>query len=510
MSERGLPPVIGRYRPLGVLGAGGMGVVYKAHDPVIGRMVAIKLVRTDTLDAATRMAYMDRFRIEAQAAGRCMHPAIVAVYDVVTADNDPCIVMEYVEGRPLNQLLRERAGVGIPSGIAATAAMAVPILLQVLDGLGYAHRLGVTHRDIKPANIIVTASGTAKIADFGIARLSEISHASMSLTQAGDMLGTPSYMAPEQLSETDVDHRADLFAVGAVLYEALAGRPPFAGRNMVETIQRLSGSKPASMVAVEAAGAGAFVSVLQRALAKPRSQRFQSAEEFAQALQAAGAQAPPPARTQDDDQATVLWPPVTHGTQAPPARTFATQAGATQTGRWDSGTLLRMERALANYVGPIARVMVAQAAQQATTPDELYQTLARSLQSTADRSAFLRSLGGPRVEPRLDNPTLGPAPAHAANTQAGNAQSGTMQPGATQPGTTQAGGGRIAGDAVAAAQAALAFFVGPIAQMLVRQAAAKAVSPQDFIERVCAHVTKPNEVMALRRRLRAEVEPRLR
>ncbi len=467
-----LPRAIGRYRPVAVLGTGGMGTVYRAHDPVIDRQVAIKVIRTDALEAELRAEYLERFRLEAQAAGRCSHPAIVAVFDFFGEAGNPAIVMEYVAGRTLAEKLRE--------GPAARAALPIAAILgQVLDGLAYAHRLGITHRDIKPANIIVTEAGQAKIADFGIARLAEMAHAG-GLTQAGAMLGTPSYMAPEQLGEEGVDHRADLFAVGAILYEALTGRPPFAGRSAAEAMQRLSGPDAASMVAVEAAGAGAFVPVLQKALAKPRERRFASAEEFAQALAMARASPPPPAAGYET--ATVVRPAPTAA-----ART------------WDPATLQRVERALAQYVGPMARVMVAQAARQAATAEELFQALAHGLQSAADRSAFLRSLGGARVEPRADA-------THGPGTTTGGR--GRIEP--TLSGEPTMGTGAIPAEALAAAQAALAQFMGPIARVLARQAAAQATSPRDFFERLCAHLAKPEETAALRRRLRAEVEPKLR
>jgi eukaryotic-like serine/threonine-protein kinase len=271
MRESTLPTAIGRYRPAGILGRGAMGTVYTARDPAIDRMVAIKVVRTEALDAETRAEFMGRFRLEVQAAARCAHPAIVAVYDFVDAGN-PAIVMELVEGSSLDRILkgpRRRMEV-------------VAILLQVLGGLGYAHGKGITHRDIKPANIIVTPSGQAKIADFGIARLNGVS-----LTQAGAMLGTPSYMAPEQVTGDLVDQRADLFAVGAILYEAFAGRPPFAGETVADTLARLSGPAPAEMAPIEAARAARLVPVLRRALAKEPARRFQSVQEFLTALQEA-------------------------------------------------------------------------------------------------------------------------------------------------------------------------------------------------------------------------------
>lgn len=465
MTAPPLPAQLGRYRPVALLGTGGMGSVYKAHDPLIDRMVAVKVVDNSALTGASRAEYLERFRQEVQAAGRCTHPAIVAVHDFSGESGDPFIVMELVEGRSLKQMLAEPAMRG---GLPA-----VPILLQVLGGLAYAHRLGVTHRDIKPANILITAAGDAKIADFGIARLGATAAAGESvLTQVGSVLGTPGYMAPEQVTGEAVDPRADLFAVGAILYQALTGRTPFAGRSMSETLQRLIGPEPASMVAVEAADRGGFVPVLQRALAKPRAQRFQTAEAFAAALQEASARpcAPMPA---DDGMADtrVLEPPG--------------PAPGSGGGQWDPAMLQRVERALARYVGPMARVLVHQAARQSDSSDALYQALARRLESSADRSAFLRALGGPRVEPTL-GPRRRPEPAVAPATAA------------------------VSAEAMMAAQTALAFHVGPIARMLVRQAASQAASRQDFIELLCAHVTKPDELTALRRRLRADVEPKLR
>ena len=206
MTEPVLPTQLGRYRPTAILGTGAMGLVYRAEDPVIGREVAIKVMRTESLDAETRADYFERFRREVQAAGRCSHAGIVAIYDYAENDGEPFIVMELVEGRSLQRLLRDTA--------ARASLDPVGLMLQVLDALDCAHAFAVVHRDIKPANILVTSSGQAKIADFGIARSSHLT----SMTMTGGMIGTPSYMAPEQVIGQDVDHRADLFAAGAILY----------------------------------------------------------------------------------------------------------------------------------------------------------------------------------------------------------------------------------------------------------------------------------------------------
>ncbi len=457
-----LPATIGRYRPLALLGSGAMGSVYRAHDPLIDRVVAVKVVRTDAVDPAQRQEFFERFRQEVQAAGRCSHPAIVGVYDYVADEGDPSIIMELVEGSSLQQILRDAA--------ARAALQAVPVLLQVLEGLGYAHGQGVIHRDIKPANIIVTPSGQAKIADFGIARLNEAA-----LTLAGAMLGTPHYMAPEQVADDNVDRRADLFAVGAILYEILAGRPPFAGRTMAETILILTGPAEADLRPL--AGEPGYAAVLRRALAKDRSQRFQTADAFAAALQSVA----------DAYQPTVV---------APAAIRTASGLGSigrTAQGRvWDPDLLRRVERQLAASMGPMARNAVARAAENCSSAEELYTTLARGLPNAVDRGAFLRAMGGARVEPTTTSARRHePAPTG-------------------RPSMTVSPSIAIPVEATAAAQSVLTFFVGPIARVLVRDAATKAASAQDFLDQLCSHVSKPDEAAALRRRLRSEVEPQLR
>jgi hypothetical protein len=473
------PLAIGRYQILDIVGSGAMGIVYKAHDPAIGRDVAIKVVRIDADGTQQRAVALDRFRLEVQAAGRCSHPAIVGVYDFLDQSGDPAIVMELVDGTSLHRTMRDPA--------TRVASLLPGVFLQVLEGLGYAHGHGIIHRDIKPANILVTSAGHVKIADFGIARL-----AGTNATMGGAMLGTPSYMAPEQLTDDRVDRRADLFAVGSVLYEILGGKPPFAGRTVSETILRLSSSDPADMAPIIAAGAGRFVPLLQRALATDRVRRFQTADEFAAALQAAssGSRA-----AIEDDGATIVM-------GSPSVRAAA----------FDPPLLQRIELHLARFVGPMARMMVARAAQRVSSPGDLYASLARELPNAADRSLFLRLVGGGRVEPSLggrDRPVRTLAPRTIAPRSMAPA---TMEPRTAAPQTIPPytfAAGAIPSAATAAAQAALVQHVGPIARVLVRDAAAQATSGQDFIDRLCAHVTRPDERAALQRRLRAEVEPKL-
>jgi len=261
---------IGRYEILGTLGKGAMGIVYLARDPLIDRRVALKTLRVD-LDSDIAAEFRERFFREAQAAGRLNHPAIVTVHDV---GEDPdsglvYIAMEYIEGRNLKEILAD--------GGRMAPAEAARITATVAQGLDYAHRMGVVHRDVKQANIMLTADGTAKITDFGVARLE-----SSDLTVEGQFIGTPNYMSPEQITAKPVDGRSDLFSLGVVLYELLTGQRPFAGSTMHEVTMKIVRESPPIPSTVRPGLPAAFNPVVLRCLEKDPDKRFQSASELAE------------------------------------------------------------------------------------------------------------------------------------------------------------------------------------------------------------------------------------
>jgi eukaryotic-like serine/threonine-protein kinase len=267
------PEKIGKYEIQGELGEGGMGVVYKGFDRAIARNVAIKAINKASVDAQELKYILERFRVEAQAVGRLAHPRIVQIYDYGEDDETAYIVMELINGKTLRQHLAQEASYEIRE--------IGEIIDQVLQGLGHAHSEGVIHRDIKPGNIMINSDGRIKISDFGIARID-----SSNLTQVGEILGTPYYMAPEQFIGAAVDRPADLYSVGVIAYELLTGRKPFAGKNY-EVMQQVLNEFPADPSQLNPALSPLMDRVLQKALAKKPGDRFQSAREFAEAFREA-------------------------------------------------------------------------------------------------------------------------------------------------------------------------------------------------------------------------------
>lgn len=268
------PEKLGKYQIRATLGRGAMGVVYEGFDPLIERTVALKTIRKDLLDHDQLDEILSRFKREAQAAGRLNHPSIVTVYEYGEEGDIAYIAMEYVRGRELKEFLdkNKRFSLGV----------IVKIMTQLLDALAYSHKHGVVHRDVKPANIIVLKDGRVKVTDFGIAHIE-----SSSLTQFGDVLGTPSYMSPEQFTGETVDARSDLFSAGVILYHMMTGEKPFPGKAMTTIMHRVINAVPIKPSELNFKVPSVLDDLVVKALAKRPADRFQSAGEFARALVAA-------------------------------------------------------------------------------------------------------------------------------------------------------------------------------------------------------------------------------
>ncbi|HTD23784.1 MAG TPA: serine/threonine-protein kinase [Terriglobales bacterium] len=260
---------LGRYEILAELGRGAMGTVYQARDPRIDRMVALKIISISGASASEEVEYRRRFYREAQAAGKLAHPGIVTIYDVGEdpVTQTPFIVMEYIAGTTLESIAHEQR---------PPIAITLDLVKQVAEALHYAHSQGIIHRDIKPANIIVTNDWRAKITDFGVAKL-----AVADFTVAGQVLGTPTFMAPEQLSGHPVDGRSDLFSLGIILYIMLGGVKPFIGGTLSEVMFKVVNNEPAPVTQHNSTLSPDFDYVIGRALAKFPQNRYQSGREFA-------------------------------------------------------------------------------------------------------------------------------------------------------------------------------------------------------------------------------------
>jgi serine/threonine-protein kinase len=267
------PKRIGKYQIQEVLGRGAMGVVYKGYDRGIARGVAIKAIEKSSLGAEELKHVMQRFRHEAQAVGRLVHPRIVQIYDYGEDGDTAYIVMELVSGKSLHEHLSQK--------VKYETREVGEIVRQLLDGIGHAHAEGVVHRDVKPSNILLNSDGRVKISDFGIARLD-----SSSLTQVGDVLGTPYYMAPEQFLGVEVDALADIYSIGVIAYELLTGRKPFAG-NAATVMQQVFNERFPDPSQLNPRLSPLMDRVLHKALAKNRDERFQSTGEFSEAFRAA-------------------------------------------------------------------------------------------------------------------------------------------------------------------------------------------------------------------------------
>lgn len=247
-----------------------MGYVYRAHDPRIDRQVALKVLRSNHLSSKK---YVQRFTKEAMAIGRLSHPNIVTVHDVGQDHGTIYIAMEFIEGQPLDLLLKTRK---------FDIAEVIDIGIQVAMALDYAHQKGVVHRDIKPSNLILLESGQIKLTDFGIAHLEDTSATHQ--TRTGDILGTPAFMSPEQIEGETIDRRSDLFSLGIILYRLTSGEWPFSGQSMAALFNAISNSQPQKPKKINPDISPKLSALIMKSLDKDPDRRFQTGKEMATAL----------------------------------------------------------------------------------------------------------------------------------------------------------------------------------------------------------------------------------
>ncbi|MBA5687854.1 serine/threonine-protein kinase [Rugamonas apoptosis] len=486
---------IGKYRIDGKLGSGAMGVVYRAYDDDIARVVALKTIRVELLDGHSGAELVARFRNEAQASGRLVHPNIVAVYDYGEADGVTYIAMEYVDGRPLNDFLTPE----VPMDLSACVAC----MSQLLAALDYAHARGVVHRDIKPANLLITPTAQVKITDFGVAKIE-----SSTLTQVGDVIGTPSYMSPEQFRGERVDGRSDIFAAGILLYQMLTGARPFTGAASVVMHQILN-TMPSPPSERHAGLHPAFDAVLARALAKRVEDRFQTARGFLTALTDAHLQhtgGVPPG--EEDNERTVLAfsrpaprpapPPHTgtggqHHSAASGAASASGAAGgagasvghtaslSASSPQWLVEVAPELQLALSLQIGPMAKLLLKKEAHDAADLDVLCRRLLAHIPTEPGRAAFLASVQV--IKRKMGLGTVGTTSLGRGGADLPPSQLSQVASGGTAL--------QLSPEVMEHAQQKLLPYVGPIAKVLVKRFAKVTGDPAEFHRLLAAQL--PNE-----------------
>lgn len=498
-----LPMQLGRFRLTDRLGSGAMGVVYKGEDPVIGRTVAVKLIRTDILDEGERQNYRERLYREARSVGRCVHPGIVSIFDLGEDEGNPYIVMAFIEGDTLQRRLEDGP---------LDPAEAVDLTLELLSALAHAHERGVVHRDIKPANIIIS-HGRPVITDFGIARLN-----AAGVTNPGILLGTPSYMAPEQARGEPADQRSDIFAVAMVLLRSITGALPFGDASVAAVLQKMASPAPIDIARLEAIDSR-IASVVALGLSKDVEQRFQSADAFARMLRAVTV----------DRSADELWP-----LEEPKARTPGPrqrpQVQARVERRPDEGVALELPgdlaqglaSLLAETMGPIASILVAREARRAFDLSGLTAALAAKIDTDREQRRFLKGAEAmieAAQRPREPEPAPAPPPEPSIRAQASLAPVAPAAPVAEPPKEEGSLAGPAASlaappaaapeqpeaedaarqpagltpEALSKASSVLAHFIGPIARVLVKRSSVAVDNPTALGERLAGFIDEEKE-----------------
>jgi eukaryotic-like serine/threonine-protein kinase len=362
---------IGDYEVLCPLGAGGMGSVYKVRHAISQRVEALKVI-LPSASPSPEMA--ERFLREIRLQASLEHPHIASMHNAFRIHDDLVMVMEFVEGVSLREKLRS---------FGITLAQALEYAAQVLDALVYAHAHGVIHRDIKPSNVMIASHGVVKLLDFGLAMSSAADgeNAELTLTQPGTLLGSPYYISPEQARGERADARSDVYSTGAMLYEMVAGRPPFDAAGAGSAYSIIAAhlhQAPRSPAEVNPHVPQELAQIVLKALAKNPDERYETAEHFLAALKLVQVDA-----IRLNDTATVALQSIHPPRDASPAVEASVHSAA---------DLDRLSKDLATFIGPIAQILVRRAAPESRTLNELYRTLAQEISSAANREQFLAGM----------------------------------------------------------------------------------------------------------------------
>ncbi|WP_297526550.1 serine/threonine-protein kinase [Thiohalobacter sp.] len=452
-----LPEQIGKYRVQALLGQGAMGTVYLAQDPDMERRVAIKVVHPHLAAGEGNQDWRERFRQEARAAARCLHPNVVTVFDFGTDGASDYLVMEYVQGEELRFF--------IETGHRFALHEILHIAREVLAALDHAHAKGVVHRDIKPANIILLDTGGVKVADFGVARID-----ASELTQAGNMVGTPSYMAPEGLRGEQVTAAGDLYSVGIVLLEMLTGRKPgpevVFGHKVSAFVDEAFDSEAARELPPRLRG------ILARVLAADPEQRPESALGLARQLEQVGAEVAGERNAVETLSETVI-------AREPLRRP---EPAASPTATWPAELVDRLRSRLATHVGPLAAFIVNQSLSNAGSVTELGEQLAARIPATEGREQFLAWFHRCALE-------------HACSGEHGVAD------GSAAPAEPEAPAFSPDGEELDRIIRLYARHVGPIARRMVEMTLPRAMTREAFIQALCERIPDEAERQAFRRAL---------
>ncbi|MEM9873075.1 MAG: serine/threonine-protein kinase [Pseudomonadota bacterium] len=361
LAPGGGRPFVGKYLIESTLGEGAMGVVYAGLDPDIQRPVAIKTIHAHLMQTPDRAELLERFAREARAAGRVLHPNLVTIFDFLLEDGMPYLVMERVQSVTLKGHCTDAARLSLRE--------IHDIARQMLAGLSAIHAAGIVHRDMKPANVMLTEDGTVKLTDFGIARLT-----SMDATSIG-MIGTPAYMAPEQMMGNAVDARADIYATGVMLYELLTGRKPYPGGGVEAMFQAIHNTTVTPPSALVPALPEALDAVVLRAMQIDPAARYADAREMQAALDAAITGA---------DQNTMIE------VTAPPGTDPSHGGSDTMLNRMSVDTLRRVERHLTTSMGPMGSVIARRVAATARNAQEMLDAVLQDIPDETERTALRR------------------------------------------------------------------------------------------------------------------------